>query len=192
MSITLAPTDGRPIRQRILDAAIVAFYRDGIRAVSADKLIAETETTKVTFYRHFRTKDDLVLAYLSHWSGQEKDAVGAALSEAGDDPEAIFDAVAKFIGELSCEPGFRGCPFINAAAEYPDPTSPVRKLVAAHREWFRSALETALSTRGVANAAKLADQLMMIRDGAMVAGYLSDSSRVADALAGAARSILRT
>jgi AcrR family transcriptional regulator len=190
MQVMTRATSPSSVRDRILDAAIVAFYRDGIRAVSADKLIAEVGTTKVTFYRHFRSKDDLVVAYLQFMAEGERAAVEAALSDDGGSASSMLDRLADLIGEQSCSPGFRGCPFINAAAEYPDPESPVRVLVAAHRAWLHGAFEAGVAAHGAADPAAIADQLLMIRDGAMVAGYLSDPTRVRAALAGAARSIL--
>jgi hypothetical protein len=94
------------------------------------------------------------------------------------------------IGAESCSPGFRGCPFINAAAEYADPEHPVRRVVDAHRRWFKQLIQDLLDEMNVPDPARVADQLVMLRDGAMVSGYLSDSSIVADALCSAGRAII--
>ncbi|MGO2112615.1 MAG: TetR family transcriptional regulator, partial [Pseudoclavibacter sp.] len=85
----------------------------------------------------------------------------------------------------SCQPGFRGCAFINAAAEYSDPDSAVRKVVADHRAWYLETFATMLSRIGVTDTADAADELLMLRDGAMVAGYLGEGPRVGRALAAA-------
>ena len=113
------------MRTRILDAAAVLFYTEGIRAVSADRIIAAAGTTKVTFYRHFRTKEDLVVAYLQAQSAR----IRAAAEQLSGDPCAGLLQLAEAMGAETCVPGFRGCPFINAAAEYPDAGSPVRAAV---------------------------------------------------------------
>ena len=107
----------------------------------------------------------------------------------GDVPDE-FRIIAEAIGAESCSPGFRGCPFINAAAEYADPEHAVRRVVDAHRRWFRHTVQDLLDEISVPDSARVADQLVMLRDGAMVSGYLSDPSTVADALYNAGRAVM--
>jgi len=178
-----------PMRERIIDAATELFYAHGLRAVSAEKIIAQVGITKVTFYRHFPTKDELIVAYLERRAKWERDAVTGARQAAGD-PADVFRMVAEAIGAESCRPGFRGCPFINAAAEYADPDHPVRQVVDSHRRWFRQATQDLLDEIGVADSARVANELVMLRDGAMVSGYLSDPATVADALYNASRAVI--
>jgi AcrR family transcriptional regulator len=157
--------------------------------VSAEKIIAQVGITKVTFYRHFPTKDDLIVAYLERRAAWEREAIAGARQAASDVPE-VFRIVAEAIGAESCRPGFRGCPFINAAAEYADPDHPVRRAVDAHRRWFRQAIVDLLDEIGVPDSARAADELVMLRDGAMVSGYLSDPAIVAGALYNAGRAVI--
>jgi AcrR family transcriptional regulator len=178
-----------PMRERIVEAATALFYAQGLRAVSAEKIIAQVGITKVTFYRHFPTKDDLIVAYLERRAKWERDAIAHARQSADDVP-VVFRIIAEAIGAESCSPGFRGCPFINAAAEYADPDHPVRRVVDAHRRWFKQALQDLLDEISVPDPASAADQLVMLRDGAMVSGYLSDPSTVADALYNAGRAVI--
>jgi AcrR family transcriptional regulator len=182
---------GKPsMRERIIEAGTELFYGQGIRAVSAEKIIARVGITKVTFYRHFPTKDDLIVAYLERRARWERDAVGGArLAAAGDVPE-VLRMIAEGIGAESCSPGFRGCPFINAAAEYPDPEHPVRQVVHAHRQWFKDVLEEMLQEIGITDPADVADQLVMLRDGAMVGGYLGDPKTIGRSLHKAIRSMI--
>jgi AcrR family transcriptional regulator len=182
---------GSPVAGRILAAAAGLFYADGIRAVSADRVIAAAGVSKVTFYRHFPTKDALVVAYLAAVDDAERAAVDAARAAHPDDPAAVLRGYADVLGTESCAPGFRGCPFINAAAEYADPDHPVRAVVSAHRRWLVETATELLAALGVADAGPAAVELMMLRDGAMVAGYVGGADGaavVADALrrAGAA------
>ena len=177
-----------PVRERILDAAASLFYSEGIRAVSADRIIAEAGTTKVTFYRHFRTKEDLVVAYLQAQSAKIRSAAG----HLSTDPCAGLLQLAEAMGAETCVPGFRGCPFINAAAEYPDAGSPVRAVVREHREWLHAEVSGRLAQLGAAEPAALADQLLMLRDGAMVHGYVADPAGVSGSLVSAGRAILGT
>jgi AcrR family transcriptional regulator len=178
-----------PMRERIVEAATALFYAQGLRAVSAEKIIAQVGITKVTFYRHFPTKDDLIVAYLERRAKWERDAIAHARQSADDVPD-VFRIIAEAIGAESCSPGFRGCPFINAAAEYADPEHPVRRVVDAHRRWFKQTIQDLLDEINVPDPAPAADQLVMLRDGAMVSGYLSDPSTVADALYNAGRAVI--
>jgi len=181
------PTSKVPMRERIVEAATALFYAQGLRAVSAEKIIAQVGITKVTFYRHFPTKADLIVAYLERRAKWERDAIAHARQAAGDVPD-VFGIIAQAIGAESCSPGFRGCPFINAAAEYADPEHPARRVVDAHRRWFKRTIQDLLD--GIPDSARVADQLVMLRDGAMVSGYLSDPATVADALCNAGRAVI--
>jgi len=179
MNETQTADRARPVRDRLIDCASELFYAEGIRAISADRIIAGVGTTKATFYRHFPTKDDLVLAYLQGRAEWERTAMTAAA-----DASEARDALRSVVGVLansSCQPGFRGCPFINAGAEYPDPNHPVRRLVADQRQWWTDFFRSLAERLGVpagAAADSAAGQIMMLRDGALVAGYLDDPAKV--------------
>jgi len=110
-----------PARERILLTAHDLFYADGIRATGIDRVIAASGVTKVTFYRHFPSKDDLVRAFLDHrharWMAWFVDALGrrGAHERAGDAGALLL--LADVMAEWFAEPAFRGCAFINAVAE---------------------------------------------------------------------------
>ncbi|MBB3665322.1 AcrR family transcriptional regulator [Prauserella sediminis] len=180
-----------PVRDRILDAADELFYTDGIRTVSADRIIAAASVSKVTFYRYFPTKDDLVVAYLELRASVEREAIEAIRTRHAGDPQGMLTALAQELAVVSCAPGFRGCPYINAAAEYSDPEHVVRRTVTTHRAWFAGVLQEQLDALGVTDPA-VTDQLMMLRDGAMVHGDLggSDGTRARTLLA-AGRAVIR-
>jgi AcrR family transcriptional regulator len=177
------PTAGgaRSPRDRILDAAAELFSAQGIHLVSADKIIDRARVAKATFYRHFSTKDDLVVAYLEREGAREREALDEIRRSANDDAEALR-LFAQRIEAESRRPGSRGCPFINAGAEYADPDSPVRKVVAGQRTWFRETLAQLLAQLGVTDPERAADELAALRDGAMVAGRLDGPDRARRAL----------
>ncbi|MFG2075161.1 TetR/AcrR family transcriptional regulator [Nonomuraea maritima] len=181
-----------PMRERILIAAAELFYAYGLRAVSVDKVIDAARTTKVTFYRHFRSKDELVVAYLEHRAALERDGISAAIKHGDGDIDATLRVISEAIGGLACAPGFRGCPFINAAAEYPDPDSPIRKAVDAHRRWNKATFEQLVAPLGIPNPGEVADDLMLIRDGAMVAGYLGRPETVAASFLRSSQAVIGT
>src|SRR5690242_16910502 len=89
------------VRERILEAGSRLFYADGIRAVSADKIIAAAEVSKVTFYRHFRTKDYLVVAYLDALGEEERTQLARVRAEHEGDPGATLAALARVLGAVA-------------------------------------------------------------------------------------------
>ncbi|MEU3920228.1 helix-turn-helix domain-containing protein, partial [Streptomyces sp. NPDC029004] len=158
-----------PPRERLVRAASRLFYYEGVRAIGVERLIAEAGVTKATFYRHFAAKDDLVLAYLL-----TKDAYYRQVAEplaAAHPPAEAIDLIFEGIAEHARERGFRGSPFLNAAAEYPDADHPVRALVTTHRDWNRTLFQDLLARLGHADSESAAGALLMLYDGAMAAGY---------------------
>jgi AcrR family transcriptional regulator len=178
------------VRERLIDIAGDLFYLYGLRAVSVDKIVDAAGTTKVSFYRHFASKDLLVVAYLERRAQLERTGVTAAINLSDGDVDASLRMIAEQTGLAACGPGFRGCAFINAAAEYPDPSSAVRAVVSAHREWYRSTFESLLAPLALTDAAATAEDLLLVRDGAMVAGYLDEPATLAAKFLRAARAVI--
>lgn len=185
---TARRTSGAATRARILAAAEELFYANGIRATSADRIIDEVGITKVTFYRHFPSKSELVVAYLEKQAAAEREWL-TGVRRAGDAAGSL-GALAASIGAASCRPGFRGCAFINAAAEFADPADPVRVAVDAHRAWMLAQFAELAADAGAADVDSAARQLMILRDGAMVNGYLGDPNAVAHSLGAAFAAVL--
>jgi AcrR family transcriptional regulator len=178
---------GLSARERLVGAASRLFYYEGVRAVGVERLIAEAGVTKVTFYRHFAAKDDLVVAYLLTKDAYYKE-VAEPLAAAHPPAEAI-DLIFEAIAEHARERGFRGSPFLNAAAEYPDADHQVRILVTAHRDWIRGLFQGLLTRLGHTDPESAAGALLMLYDGAMAAGYLDDSTAAHKTLLDAVRLI---
>ena len=178
------------VRERILDAGSRLFYADGIRAVSADKVIAAAGVSKVTFYRHFRTKDDLVVAYLEAIADAERVQLARLRTEHAGDPGGTLAALAEVLGTVARSQQFRGCAFVNAGAEYADPAHPVRRAVAAHRAWYAGFFAGVAQDAGADDPRAVAAELMMLRDGAMVCGDVEDATAVAPRLASAFAAVL--
>ena len=171
--MTRAATEARPseARQRLLGTAIKVFYADGIHSVGVDRIIAEAKITRATFYRHFPGKDDLVVAYLQEVHGMERAAITRAIA-ANPTASASLLAIADGIAANIQSPGFRGCAFLNAAAEFPDVDHPVRRQVIAHRQWFLDTLTTLMAQVAEESSDAAARHFVMLRDGAMAAGCL--------------------
>ncbi len=163
-----------PAKQRILDTADSLFYDEGIRAVGIDRLIAASSVTKATFYKHYGSKDRLIVEYVAYRHLQIAELVDE-VAQSTDDPLEMLRGIAAVQAKFVTAPGFRGCPFLNAAAEFTDPTHPVRRAVENHREWFHEILETLLRQIGHPLPGDAADDLMLARDGAMSGGYAGDA-----------------
>jgi len=148
-------TEKKP-RERILDAADELFYARGLHAVGIDEIVARSGTAKTTLYAHFPSKDDLIASYLQRRSDEWRLYLNEELARRGGTPVERIDAVFAVLGEGCATPGFRGCPFINAAAEYPDPAHPGRVVADAHRLWVRDLLAGLAAEGGVAEPDALA------------------------------------
>jgi len=173
-------TDIRPseARERLLAAASRIFYQEGIRSVGVDRIIAEASVTRATFYRHFPSKEDLVLAYLKAVDQAVRGQVETAIT--GVPAAEALRALAQSIAQDIQSDGFRGCAFLNAVTEYPDPEHPVHQAVLAHRQWFLGTINTLMVSvqRSMAEAA--AQHFVMLRDGAMSAGCLFDRVQICE------------
>jgi AcrR family transcriptional regulator len=163
-------------RRRVLDTATNLFYAEGVHAVGIDRIIADARVAKATFYNHFPSKDELVRAYIEEQDQLGREAV-ARLPDASP-REKVF-AIFHRIAEAARQPGYRGCPFLNAAAEYPDPVSPVRKAVDNHRRWNRALLRELLAADGHPDPGRTADILVVLGDGLLVSGDLDDATKLA-------------
>ncbi|MBN6034386.1 TetR/AcrR family transcriptional regulator [Amycolatopsis sp. 195334CR] len=175
-------------RDRLVEAAARIFYAEGVHAIGVDRVIEDADISRATFYRHFRSKDELVRAYVE----AEDQGVRANVEKArarAEDPRELLERLVSGLGDQICGAGFRGCPFINAAVEYPDPEHPVRQAVRVHRDWFAEVLADLAVAAGI--PAELSGVLVFLRDGAMVGGYLEDPETVREQLKVAVRALVR-
>ena len=155
-------------RERILQAAGRLFYREGIRPVAMDSVAAAAGVTKPTLYYHFDSKENLVVAYLAHSSQHARASLLKAVSLRQASPmERVLGTFDDLEARLSHEK-FRGCPFINAAAELAA-SEPTRLAAAAHKANMRAWFETQLTELGVPDPLVLSEQLMLLTDGAISA-----------------------
>lgn len=152
-----------------------------MRAVGVDRVIVAAGVTRVTFYRHFPSKDHLVAAYLCARLDRDRAALATLRTASPDDPRAVLLAVAEVTVADVTAPGFRGCPYVNVAAEYPDPAHPARAVGAAHRAWLLATVENLLAAAGHTRYAEVAEQLVMLRAGLMAVSAVADHTTSAQA-----------
>jgi AcrR family transcriptional regulator len=166
-------------KNAVLDTAERLFYAEGYRAVGVDRVIAESGVAKATFYRHFPSKDELLLAVLEARDARlseelERRAVERTRS-AGERPLALFDALADWMSE----PTFRGCAFLNSMIEVADPAHPVHAAAHRHKSNLARLFRRFLAEAGIAQAEELAEQLVLLLDGAIVTSLREGGSGAA-------------
>lgn len=176
-------------RERILETAFALFYARGIRAVGVDLIIAESGVAKATFYKHFPSKDDLVLAYLDKvdgtWTGQLKAAAEAAGPDPADQLVGMFDALRS-----ACRrPGYRGCGFINAAAES-QPGTQVHDRTVAHKAAVRTWVRRLAVRAGARDPRALARSLTLLLDGGLASGSLDAGPDAPEVAKSSARALV--
>jgi AcrR family transcriptional regulator len=157
-----------PPRERILQAARELFYRDGINAVSVEAIASAADTNKMTLYRHFSSKDELVAAYLSQLAEEGEGLWDKARSAYPGDAEAQLRFMLKHACEFAAEGSGRGCALANAAVELAEPRHPARRVVEAHKRRQRESLVALVRAAGYAKPEQLADELFLLVEGARV------------------------
>lgn len=159
-------TRRRPALERVLVTADRLFYEGGIQATGVDLIVEEAGVSKATLYAHFRTKDDLVVDYLDRRSSAWRTHLEAELERSEGDARARVGLVFDALGEWFRAPGYRGCPFINAEAEYGD-VNPARDVTAGHRAWVLGMFEGLAAQAGASDPRRVARRLSILYDGAM-------------------------
>lgn len=178
------------LRERILRTASELFYREGARAVGVDLVVERAGVAKTSLYRHFRTKDDLIAAFLEREDEQfwgQWDKV-AALHPS--DAQAELDAHMAWIGERLGRKNYRGCPQLNMAAEFPDAEHPARAVAAAHKHELRRRLKSIAARLGVQRPNDLAAQLLLLVNGAFVSSQAISGDEAVPMLLAASRALV--
>ena len=177
MDAEIAATDD--VHTRMLDAAQRRFYADGITATGVDALAEEAGVSKRTLYNHFGSKDGLVTAYLHRREERWRRRVADLLDRTGDDPLRRLSAYRGY-GERPDGTMFRGCAFINAAAELVDDGHPALGVVRASIDNVERGVRQILLDAGVADADERAAQILLILEGAIAVGGIRRSEDAFD------------
>ena len=154
-------------RQRILEVATELFYRDGIRSVGVDTIVEQSGVGKATLYRHFPSKDDLIAAYLEERDQLLGKRFEEVMSPHEGSPRAQLSVLVDAVVELLMGPGYRGCTFLNALAEFSDADHPAHRRAVEHKRALRSRLYLLSRQSGARDPEALADQLLLLINGAV-------------------------
>jgi AcrR family transcriptional regulator len=189
-----SPDVPRSGRGRLVAAAIELFYRHGFGAVGIDRVIATAGVTKTTFYKHFEGKDDLMVAAVRQRDEWESKAWARAVRElAGDDPARQFLAMLDVMDVWFNDPDFRGCMFMNTAAEFPNPNDPVHRAAAEYRRRQRTSFRDLARSAGADGdgAEKFADCYVALVEGALILRQTHGRNDAARAIRPAVEQLMR-
>lgn len=178
----MVSTYGNPEkRQHIVDTAYRLFKRDGFHATGIDRIIAEAEVAKMTMYRHFPSKDGLIVEVLD-WRARRFDHQLDQLAGQDATPERKIITIFDWYGRWVQSPDFHGCLFAHALAEFGDPGHPVFQAVAAQKNSLRRRMCRLLQeTMPADRAESLASALLMLIEGATLLAQMGQGSAIDDA-----------
>ncbi len=167
------------VRDRLLDAADRLFYREGVRAVGIDRVLAEADAAKASLYQHFGCKDQLVASYLERRTAYARASIEAFLAGTPPSQRALtfFDWVVKWAESQD----FRGCPLQHTVSELTDAAHPARAIAHGQREWFTERFREWTTAAGVKDPKETARALIVLFDGAVAWSEVDGPQRARDA-----------
>lgn len=169
-------------RDRLVHIAVELVYLHGFQAVGVDQVIAAAGVSKTTFYKHFESRDDLLVAAIRQRDAWEAQAFQESVAKlAGDEPRARLLAMFDVMDDWFSSPDFRGCQFINAAAEFPNPHDPIHAAAAEHKRKNRDGLRDLAKAAGADDPETFADQYTALIEGTLVMRQIhgrNDAARV--------------
>jgi AcrR family transcriptional regulator len=174
-------------RDRLLDVAIDLFYTHGFNAVGLDQVLEAAGVTKTTFYKHFDSKEDLMEQAVRTRDQWEAQAWGRAIRErGGDNPRSQLLALFDVLDQWFNAPDFRGCIFLNTAAEFPNPNDPIHKAAASYKQQTRQGFAQLAQAAGASDVETFADHFTLLVEGTLIMRQVhgrNDAARVAKKMA---------
>jgi AcrR family transcriptional regulator len=163
-------------RDRLLRTAEELFYAQGTRATGVDQILEVSGVGRASFYRHFPSKDDLVVAVLQRRREWFRTGIKPRVAALGGHPLDVFDVLAQRLEET----GYRGCAFLNTMVEIPDPANPAHREAVEHKEEVRAYFAELLAAHGYRDDEhEVSRRLLMLYDGGSVTGLRERSPRAA-------------
>jgi AcrR family transcriptional regulator len=185
-------TGGKRAGEKIFEVAADLFYRESIRSVGVEAIVKAADVSKITLYRNFASKDDLIFAYLDNRNADYWRALDHVMAKAKK-PRDRLRLLLDYIAGRTTTPGYRGCPFINYAAEFPDASHPGHRIVAANKQEMRQRLLNIAKAMDAKRPAQLADALFLLIEGAYASSQtLGGGKGPAASLSWAAQALLES
>jgi AcrR family transcriptional regulator len=157
--------DGATAHEQLLDAAQDLFYREGVRAIGVDAVVERAGVNKMSLYRQFASKDELVVAYLTRMDERFRARFEASVAKHPGEPAKQLVQCTLDLVERASLPDYRGCAFVNAAAEFSDSGHPARSCVTRNKTYLMSRLLEISTAAGAADPQALADGLALLTEG---------------------------
>lgn len=157
---------GKRARDKVFEVAADLFYRKGVRAVGVEEIVKAAGVAKISLYRSFASKDELIVAYLEERHTAFLSQWDEAFDRYRDDPRAQLRAIMTYLAERTTRGSYRGCPFINFCAEFPDPAHSGRQVARATKQALRERFERIARALAVPRPQRLADGLLLLVEGA--------------------------
>lgn len=163
-----------PTRRRLIESALRRFYRDGFRNVGIDQILTDVGISKTAFYKHFESKDELMLVALEVQSGWLQETFRSLLREAGGPtPLGQLRAVLSVVEKLVSSEDFQGCIFVNAAIEFPLAHDPVHRVAADNKAAIEQLIHDLAAEAGADDPRTLARELCLVMEGTYVTRHVS-------------------
>src|SRR5689334_5841893 len=163
--MTLKKPAKTPTRERLIEAAVRRFYRDGFRNVGIDQILADVGISKTAFYKHFECKEDLVLAALEMQNRWLQETFREMVRERGGAaPAGQLRALLDVVDRIIDDDEFQGCIFVNVAMEYPLPHEPAHVAAAQHKRSIEEFVRDLAARAGAADPHGLARQLCLVME----------------------------
>jgi len=179
-------------RDQLIDTALRIFYRDGFHATGVDRIVEESGVARMTLYKHFRSKDELILAALRRRDERFRNWFGRAVERRAATPRdrllAIYDALDEWFSDRD----FCGCMFINASAEFSSSDEPVHRTAAEHKDLMLRYVRQLAEAAGAADPEELAHGLMLLMEGAIVMRHVAGDREAAARAKTAAKRLVST
>lgn len=177
-------------RDELVQKALASFYKGGFHAIGMDRLAKETGVSKTAIYKHFRTKEELILATLRLRDEQFRNWLRRRIEALSNEPEGQLLAIFDALGEWFEEPGFRSCMFIKASSEYQDSSHPIHATAAEHKRLLSLYFASIAQKTNAKDPVDLARQLLVIKEGAIVLAHLHDHKQVTADARAVARTVI--
>jgi AcrR family transcriptional regulator len=166
-------SDPVSVRARLIATARLLFYREGIRAVGIDRVLAESGVSKMSLYRHFGSKDELVLACLTEHEREYWELWDSSVCTISMKPVEALRSAIRFIARRTAEPSYQGCIFLNTAQTFPEEDHPAHQAAVFHKQTLVSRLHRLCKSAGSSDPRLLSYQLVLLINGAQAtAGML--------------------
>ncbi|MEY8838265.1 TetR/AcrR family transcriptional regulator [Cribrihabitans sp. XS_ASV171] len=178
-------------RDELVRKALEVYYRDGFHATGMDRLVAETGVSKTSMYKHFRTKEDLILAVLRLRDENFRNWLYRRMEELETTPEGQLLASFDALGEWFSQEGFRGCMFVKAGAEFQEKGHPIHAQASEHKRLLAEHYTALAEAAGARQPELLARQLLILKEGAIAGAVLLNGAEAARDAKAAARIIMK-